>query len=352
MKMLNELESDTGDFNTLANQKNAVFDKGRASDASFYKVLDTMANEMKDKQFMKDLTTESQLGHCVVDLTEIGYSYVNLQAAKARASSDKPGANINRAAINYIRFGQGANQRSMSPDLDKIRREIISANNQVQLQGAYELEIQTDPARLNDSIEDFLTRREVPNDQFRSPVAYCSHPDAGTGKVVGIALTYSIRTDVGEAPLAPRTNTIATHDPLMIAQAATGVRYYRFLDRAWAPTFVNTSGTTGVNAGFSDFQTFSTLINMKHNTDITESCKTKSLAADYASPACISTLLGAAINPTTIQTTGIARSFFNSYVGGKWRVYLPDEPLWDKFYAGSKRMYFHMFLKRNVSVAP
>jgi hypothetical protein len=186
--------------------------------------------------------------------------------------------------------------------------------------------------------------------KFREPVAYCSHPDAGTAKVIGVAVTYSPTTNVltGTMTMVPRQNTIATHDALMTAQAASGVRFHRFLDRAWTPTFTGSSLTTGTNA----LQTYTTLVNIKSQSDIQAACRTPTKASDYATSECIRKVLGEAIDKRTIASSGIARSFFNSYVGGTWRIYLPDHPDWQSFNGNSGRTFFHMFLKRTTSVAP
>lgn len=346
--MLNELDANTADFASINANEAKIFAASAApgvSSSSIFKMLENIRTELDQKTFMDGLDRNEQLGHCVVDIADVGYGADGLAAAKARAMG-AAGGRATRESINYIKFGN-----NLSPDMKRVRDEIVSIYNQATLEGAYEIEIRTDPARLNDSTENLTTRPPLTGDfKFREPVAYCSHPDAGTAKVIGVAVTYAPPANVlvGQPIMVPRQNTIATHDALMTAQSASGVRFHRFLDRAWTPTFAGSSLTSTTNA----LQTYTTLVNIKSQSDIQAACRTPTKASDYATSDCIRRVLGESIDKRTIASSGIARSFFNSYVGGTWRIYLPDHPDWKNFNGNSGRTFFHMFLKRTTSVAP
>jgi hypothetical protein len=294
--------------------------------------LEVALDNIKSVAYMEKLLSQTSIGHCLVSLSDLGLGESGL-------------AKVNDPRVQFIpRVVKDKNNlASANPLYDPKVVMSITGGQTAQLDGYYLVHFETDPSRrLNYA------------DSVAAPVAgtlalRCGSTDEAIGmdKLIGIGVTYSMLDGV----IPQKTGNVihVSHDAFMFGvkpvMANDGNvfprRIYKYIDRSFPSNF------WGQSIGIEIKPT--TPIRLRLFEDVYSACGLASGLKNYETIDCMKLVMGQAIDSSSLQDAGPVKSFYNSYLGGSWDVYVPASG-WDEFLNQVQNIQVHYFFKKRSSV--
>lgn len=264
--------------------------------------------DLKTGQLRKNLLTQNAVGHCYVSLKDLG-----LKSQKLFSPSP---------VVSLI--------SSSSPAFDRQVAKQIKLSTGTEAANYYRIRIATDPSRR------IVYGNEEPvNSEGMNAVLRCtSLDDIGMDKLIGMAVTFKAEG----VDSIPPDKVFMTHEPLMYG-VRDGRRVYRFIEAGIADGFFGASFDLNKgNVSSAD---------MWYEADLEGQCFTNSGLPNWKDyGACANKILGTSIDEKALSA-GVLKTFFNSYLGGIWDVYLAEKGT-QAWRDSAKDLKLHFYFKHRT----
>ena len=316
------------------------YDKVKPSinELSFEFTLD----ELKEKTFLDEILTQTTTGHCYVSFKDLGLG----SEAEFFSKSDNGLASIRWVPRVQAFEGQGSSQ--LNPDFNNQVAESIKVQSNQTINGYYHINFETDPSKWTSSFN--------PQQDLSNQASFISSSDdglslrclngklAGMGKIIGVSLSYNLKdfANIDEQHLI----THVSHENFMYGyrkeKDRVGMKIYKHLD----PT-IDADFWGGDSASVLGEATTSVFLHKK--ADLVKNCSGSSGTPLWHSGDCMRKMLGVTVDASSLISKGVIKSFYNSYLGGTWNVYIPEQG-WTEFMKNVENINFHIFYKQRTLV--
>jgi len=317
-------------------------------------VLNIFENNQRDVNFVDRSFKQELLVHCLVDFAEIGLKgpalFTEAKSPTNSMGTTEPAFGLARS-IFYHPLNKAETRTIDSPD-NNIAKSIMtySSNSALdEMSGYYEVVLRLDAQNFSSSYDVTMEDGKaspIEGGPLKPKLRCGGAPVNGTMKVIGLAASYLTSKIDDSYVKPPQQNIHVSRDPIMTGYLEDDLRQktkdlFFFLDSTTLPDFYQKT--------WKSYPTQS--VNLIQNVRLrTAPCMAADNTQTFSDINCMKTMLPGSLSGDGLKpTTAVKNTYYNTYIGGTWRVYLPDAPQWQPFLSNLNKMQLHFFLRKEES---